>query len=300
MRETAADPQPRDRLTRRSLLAAGGAGVAALWLGPEWTVIDGVAEAATRNAELRRSGWLQSTERQVRGAVDGRRFGLYVESVEDLPIAVELPALRDHDAAFAVGFVGPAGLPQGSWSLDHAELGAFPLFVVPVGRAFDGRQHYEAVIDRTVMIAGVTDLDDAPGRATSVPEARTVAPERTEQPVPPANVAVPPPAGPAPRSARRAVARPRVRRVTVTGRGRRSMVTEIVWANAGRATAVHGLLMSRGRVVARAGGRVRRLSRLRMRLTARGALRRGRYELRLTVVDRGGRVTRIRRTVRVP
>lgn len=293
MHETAADSEPRDRLTRRGLLAAGGVGVAALWLGPEWTVVDGVAEAATRNAELRRSGWLQTTERQMRGSVDGHGFGLAVERIGDLPIASELPALREHDAAFTVGFVGPAGLPQGSWSLEHAELGAFPLFIAPAGRTFDGRQRYEAVVDRTVIIAGVTDTEEAP-------EPGTIAPERAELPAPPANLAVPPPVGPAPRPARRKLVRPQVRRLTVTGRGRRSVVTEIVWANAGSATAVHGLLMSRGRVVARAGGKVRRLSRLRMRLTARGALRRGRYELRLTVVDRSGRVTRIRRTVRVP
>lgn len=293
MRETAADSQPGERLTRRGLLAAGGAGVAALWLGPEWTVVDGVAEAATRNAHLRRSGWLQTTERQIRGSVDGRSFGLAVDGVEDLPIAAELPALRDHDAAFAIGFAGPAGLPQGSWSLDHADLGTFALFVAPVGRTFDGRQRYEAVVDRTVIVAGVTDVGEAP-------EPARIAPERAEPPTPPADVAVAPPGGPAPRAARRKVARPRVRSLKLTGRGRRSVVTEIVWANAGSATAVHGLLMSRGRVVARAGGRVRRLARLRMRLTARGALRRGRYELRLTVVDRDGRVTRIRRTVRVP
>lgn len=293
MRETPEDRQPAQRLTRRGLLAAGGVGVAALWLGPEWTVVDGVAEAATHNAALRRSGWLQTAERQMRGAVDGQRFGLAVEGVQDLPIAAELPALRDHDAAFAVSFVGPPGLPQGPWSLDHPELGAFGLFVAPVERTFDGRQRYEAIVDRTVLIAGITDPDEP---APSV----QVAPERAELPTPPAGLAVPPPVGPAPRAERRPAARPRVRSLKLTERGRRSVVTEIVWANAGTATAVHGLLMSRGRVVARAGGRVRRLSRLRMRLAARHALRRGRYELRLTVVERGGRVTRIRRTIRVP
>lgn len=296
MRETSDDRQPADRLTRRGLLAAGGVGVAALWLGPEWTVVDGVAEAATHHAELRRSGWLQTSERQMWGAVDGQRFGLAVEAVEDLPIAAELPALRDHDAAFAVSFVGPAGLPQGPWSLDHPELGAFGLFVTPVERTFGGRQRYEAIVDRTVLIAGVTDADEPTPSAPSV----QVAPERAELPTPPANLAVPPPSGPAPRATSRKPARPRVRSLRLKDRGRRSVVTEIVWANAGTATAVHGLLMSRGRVVARAGGRVRRLARLRMRLTARHALRRGRYELRLTVVERGGRVTRIRRTIRVP
>ncbi len=35
------------RLSRRQLLAAGGVGAAALWLGPGWKVAGGIAEAAT-------------------------------------------------------------------------------------------------------------------------------------------------------------------------------------------------------------------------------------------------------------
>lgn len=301
MRETSEDRQPGERLTRRGLLAAGGVGVAALWIGPEWTVLDGVAEAATRNVELRRSGWLQVTDPAVRATVGGRTAGLRLVGVDDLPVAAGNAELRDHDAAFAVRFSGPPGLEQGTWSLSHAELGTFALFVVPVERVDGDRQLYEAVVDRTVQIAGITDDPVPPAEQVVVAAERAFAPAPVPGAiVPPAAVGGTVSARAVRTPARRRPAKPRVRRVALSrGSGRRTVVAEISWADAQTVKRVHGLLVSRGRVVARAGGSVRRLARLRMRLKAHRNVPAGRYELRLTVVERSGRVTRIRRTVRV-
>lgn len=49
-------------------------------------------------------------------------------------------------APFSLVFTGPAdpALPQGSRRLEHPSLGAFELFLVPVGRDERG-MHYEAV-----------------------------------------------------------------------------------------------------------------------------------------------------------
>jgi hypothetical protein len=44
---------------------------------------------------------------------------------------------------------GDRGLPQGTWRLDHAALGALDIFLVPVGRDERG-WYYEAVFNRLV------------------------------------------------------------------------------------------------------------------------------------------------------
>lgn len=296
MHDATAEEEPGGRLTRRGLLVAGGVGAATLWLGPEWTVVDGVAEAATNSRELRRSGWLQATDPLLRATVDGRTVSCRLTGVTDLPIAAQVPALRDHDAAFAVRFSGPAGLEQGSWGFAHSELDTFGLFVVPVDEPRGGEQAYEAIVDRTVRIAGVTDDPVPPAEQVTVPPARAALPPATAT-----ATAVAYTGGHArPARAAGAGAAPRIRRIALERtRSRRSVVAEIAWANGGSAASVYGLLLARGRVVARAGGPVRRLSHLRMRLAGRRNVPAGRYELRLTVVDRHGRVTRIRRKVRV-
>ncbi|MBF6619794.1 MAG: hypothetical protein ITG02_06125 [Patulibacter sp.] len=304
MNDSIVGEQPGGRLTRRALLAAGGVGVAGLWLGPEWTVVDGVAEAATRQPELRRSGWFQVTEPALRARIDGRGVGLRLRDVSDLPIAAQLPALRDHDAAFAVRLVGPPGLGHGIWTIEHAELGAFSLFVAPVERVGGDQQLYEAIVDRTVRIVGVTDDPVPAPEALAIAEARATVPAVAAVAVPTATAAGPArmarPSRPG-RPARRATrSRPRIRRLAVArSRSRRVVVAETTFENARTVVAVHALLMARGRVVARAGGPVRRASRVRLRLKGRRGVPGGRYELRLTVVERSGRVTRLRRTVRV-
>jgi hypothetical protein len=279
------------RLDRRQLLAAGGAGIAALWLAP----IGGVAEAATLRPELKRTTWLGLADPGVTASVDGRRTALRLVEVADLPIATTIPALRGHDGAFALRFTGAPGLEQGTHALEHTELGAFELFLVPVGSAGPGRR-YEAIVDRTVRIAGVNE-EGAPVHV-SVPEARAeqpaagapAAPVVTAAGVPVSRVAA------APRARRR----PRLRRLAVRrATNRRSATIELSVASLGTTRTLNALLLRRGRVVGRGASTVRAGRPLRVRVAARRVLDRGQHELVLTLVDGEGRIVRIRRRVRL-
>jgi hypothetical protein len=279
------------RLSRRHLLAAGGAGVAALWLAP----IGGVAEAATLRPELKRATWLGLADPVVTVEIAGRPAALRLVEVADLPVATALPALQGHDGAFALRFTGPAGLPQGTHALRHAELGAFELFLVPVGGAGAGRR-YEAIVDRTVRVAGVNE-EGTPVRV-SVPDARGATP-RADAPTTPAVTAAGAPvartAAPQPRR------RPRVRRLSARrAASRRSVTLDLAVADLGTTRTVNALLLADGRVVGRGALAVRRGRPLRVRVAAaRGRLSSGRHELVLTLIDAQGRVTRIRRRVRL-
>lgn len=55
---------------------------------------------------------------------------------------------NDPERNFALLFAGPSDRPldQQTVALEHDEVGAFALFVVPVAEG-DGRRHYEAVIN---------------------------------------------------------------------------------------------------------------------------------------------------------
>ncbi|WP_210492447.1 hypothetical protein [Patulibacter sp. SYSU D01012] len=276
------DAPPAPGLTRRRLLAAGGAGVAVL-LAP------GAAQAAPLSAELRRTTWAGLADGRVTATVAGRSVGLELVEVADLPIAAAVPALRGHDGAFALRFAGPPGLPSGTHGLHHPELGAFALFVSPVGAA-GAAPRYEAVVDRTVRIAGVNE-EGVP--AAVVPPARAAAPAATAPaPLVTASGAAVPVAAP-----RR---RPRLRTVAVRrGGGRRGADVDLVLTGTTPGTVVRAVLLRRGHAVARAAAPVRHGDAVRLRLRAGRALGRGRYELALVVVDREGRITRFRRQERL-
>ena len=71
--------------------------------------------------------------------------GASVELVLHSALAIgEWPGGRQ---PFSLAFRGPAEplLPQATYGLEHAELGAFHLFIVPIGRDSGGTL-YEAVI----------------------------------------------------------------------------------------------------------------------------------------------------------
>jgi hypothetical protein len=277
------------RLSRRRLLAAGGAGVAALWLAP----VGGVAEAATLRPELKRATWLGLADPAV--DVAGRSASLRLVEVADLPVATALPALQGHDGAFALRFTGPADLPQGTHALRHPELGAFELFLVP-GGALDGGRRYEAIVDRTVRVAGVNEEGAPVG--ISVPDARGDAP-RGDAPASPVVTAAGTPVARTvePRDPRR---RPRVRRVAVRrAASHRSATLDLSLADQGTTRTVNALLLARGRVVGRGAVAVRPGRPLRVRVAARGRLTAGRHELVLSLVDDQGRITRVRRRVRL-
>jgi hypothetical protein len=52
--------------------------------------------------------------------------------------------------SFSVAFEGKAGVPldQGTYELSHPNLGAFPVFLSPVGLTDGANQRYEAVFNR--------------------------------------------------------------------------------------------------------------------------------------------------------
>jgi hypothetical protein len=59
------------------------------------------------------------------------------------------PAPAPHGESFSLVFRGPnPAFPQGTYLVDHAQLGRLQLFVVPVERRTNG-QDYQAVFNRT-------------------------------------------------------------------------------------------------------------------------------------------------------
>jgi hypothetical protein len=281
------------RLDRRRLLqagAAGAAGAATLTFADSGDFLGGTAQAAPLTPQLRRSTWLGLTSPELELLAGERAIPLRLTGVEDLPIAARIAALRGHDGAFSVGFSGPAGIAAGTHTLRHPQLGAFQLFVAPVAR--DGATRaYEAVVDRTIRIAGVNEegqpiVADPGGRAQQ-PAGSPLAPPRD-----PADAA----------GARRAVA-PRLSGVRlVRGVARRVVVADVTLADAGQIVSVRaGLRAADGRVLARASAAVRGSRRAKLRFAAKHGttFARGRHELVLTLVARDGRVTRIRRGVHV-
>jgi hypothetical protein len=81
------------------------------------------------------------------------KFLIKIEQV-DAVVEVELVEAEDNGSApgqerFSITFRGPlnARLPQAMYRFEHAELGAFDLFIVPIKQDQDGL-YYEAVFAR--------------------------------------------------------------------------------------------------------------------------------------------------------
>lgn len=77
----------------------------------------------------------------------GDRLGLSLVSAQAVGSSRRSGAVRER--AFSVIFLGPAGapiLPQRTYRLEHEEMGALELFLVPVG-VDGGRVQYEAVFN---------------------------------------------------------------------------------------------------------------------------------------------------------
>jgi len=72
----------------------------------------------------------------------------------ELVDATELPG--GPGECFSLVFRGQAdaSLDQRTYQMEHDSLGEFPLFLVPIGPAEDGRPRFEAVINR---LGGQTD-----------------------------------------------------------------------------------------------------------------------------------------------
>lgn len=87
----------------------------------------------------------------------GELFRLHVEGAEALDLVLErvteipVSGWRPEDAAehrqpFSLGFLGPPNvvLPQAIYRFEHPGIGAFEIFIVPIGRSAQGVS-YEAV-----------------------------------------------------------------------------------------------------------------------------------------------------------
>ncbi len=135
----------RDGLTRRQVLVAGGSTAlsAMLLSAPAHAVI-------AKLPAYRRSSYTALTdlgfEVRAPGSILWQRVMLV--RVTDSPRAATLAKYRGAEHAFALTFEGPEGLAQNTYRFRGPYTRAVDLFLTPVDRAADGRQHYEAVIDR--------------------------------------------------------------------------------------------------------------------------------------------------------
>jgi hypothetical protein len=143
--------------TRRDLLKAGlMAGIAAVIpVEAVEAAVRPAAAAAPAPGAAVPAALFRSTFTPLLGERFGARgstapVALRLAAVRDLPHADRL-ALVDSEDCFSLRFDGPARRPlaQGTYTLWHASLGAFPLFLVPMGLGRQGRVlGYEAVINR--------------------------------------------------------------------------------------------------------------------------------------------------------
>lgn len=147
--------------TSRRELFRFGAAVAASCCFPQAVAAasrkgDGNAAAARRaffsdDPLLTRSlltGQLQTSFGVEAARADSRRLALTLVEVADLPSA-PVAGTAGSELCFSAIFSGPAAAPlaQRTYRLNHRLLGAFSVFLVPVGLPASTR-HYEAVFNR--------------------------------------------------------------------------------------------------------------------------------------------------------
>lgn len=264
---------PPTPLTRRRLLRDGAAGTAGLYLATRWEVLDTAAYGAPMSPAVRRSTWLALVGQSV--SVGGH--SLRVTEVVDLPVADRIPELIGHDGAFVVRFLGDAGLAGATVLVTGPNGLSADVFVAPV-EGSSSQQTYEAVVDRTIRIAGIND-------------------EGTPQPVPvPAERAG---AGAATTVRSLAVRTPRLRTAKVRRRSARRVSVDLSLADTRDIVLVRASLLQGSKALARASTQQRTPHDVRLSLVGRAALRPGRYRLVVRLTARTGAVTTVRRSVRL-
>jgi hypothetical protein len=141
------DQRSARRLSRRSLLRLGAAASAGALAGIRPWAAASAAAAGGPAGHLLRSSYTGLTGQSFVLASGTLRL----LSVSDVAGAAVNKSLAGSEDAFVLAFSRPldAVLEAGTQTLSHAELGAFELFVSPVGRPGRDRR-YEAVIDRSV------------------------------------------------------------------------------------------------------------------------------------------------------
>ena len=148
-RETLAVPTRREFLLNSSALAAAMAlapfpTFAAPSL-PAWRTVGLDQISAETFAE-------QVNTRFVVREREGRAVSLLLAGVEPAGLsgAAANPAATNHQEQFSLLFAGADSqrLEQNTYTFEHASLGRFEMFIVPVGRPVSGCRVYEAVFDR--------------------------------------------------------------------------------------------------------------------------------------------------------
>jgi hypothetical protein len=74
-------------------------------------------------------------------------FDVTLDTVREIPVSGWRPSdAAEHRKPFSLTFLGPGAfvLPQAIYRFEHAEIGTFEIFIVPVGRDARGVS-YEAV-----------------------------------------------------------------------------------------------------------------------------------------------------------
>jgi uncharacterized protein DUF6916 len=153
--------------SRRELLATGAA-AALSWCLPKGGLLAAERElapvlrtAAAHGAILEADPLLTRTVLSgqlrtpfvVEGQGQGKRVSLQLVEVGDLQSA-QAAGTVGSDLCFAALWAGPAAVPlvQRTYRLAHPQLGAFSIFLVPVGRPGKLR-YYEAVFNRSEDLA---------------------------------------------------------------------------------------------------------------------------------------------------
>jgi len=168
--------------TRRTLVGAGGAVGAAVWIG----LHPGLARAlgATGSASvagtpdyLQRSTYVGLSSTGFTDVTGGSQTVLQLSQVADLAD----PSLTGADDAFSLALTSSdTSMPQGIRTLSHPEIGQFSVFIAPVGAPGAGAT-YEVIVDRSVpsgtgpASAVTTESDAAPAAAPAGTPAAPVA-----------------------------------------------------------------------------------------------------------------------------
>jgi hypothetical protein len=155
-------------LTRRGLLAAGGAALATVALADAARIAAVAAQLAGARAgtgtgaaldtgvpaHLRRSTFTGLVGDRFELAAAGRRVTGRLIAVDELGRGAD-PSAGPREDAFAVVFHsdGRARLRDDTMTVSHAALGAFPLFISRSGAGRDG-QDYVAIINRVSPYSG--------------------------------------------------------------------------------------------------------------------------------------------------
>ncbi len=151
------DESPQRALSRGRLLKLGAA--AALGIGALPAAAAAMGEAATET-NLRVTGRSVGGPRQLRLAtyqpLVGDIFQIHRVGAQPLPVTlIAADTLPGAGETFSLVFRGRsnAKLEQSTYTFEHPRIGAYPLFLVPIGRAVHG-QDFQVIVSRLPAARG--------------------------------------------------------------------------------------------------------------------------------------------------